>query len=136
MAKKQKKIKIFISYSWAKNSKYIADQIYDDFSIIPLNSKIELIKDDKVLNYKFSIEDFMENIRKADYAILLIGEMYLKSLNCMKEVLHLRKDTNQKKKILPILIGDANIFDAIGRLEFVKYWTQKKDELNHKIKVK
>lgn len=134
MAKKQKKIKIFISYSWAKNSKYIADQIYDDFSIIPLNSKIELIKDDKVLNYKFSIEDFMENIRKADYAILLIGEMYLKSLNCMKEVLHLRKDTNQKKKILPILIGDANIFDAIGRLEFVKYWTQKKDELNHKIK--
>lgn len=134
MGKKHRKIKIFISYSWAKQSKAIADQLYDDLNIVSLKDKMELIKDDQSLHYKFSIEEFMKNIRKTDYAILLIGKDYLRSLNCMKEVLHLRQDVDQKKKMLPILIGDANLFNTTGRLEYVEFWKEKKEELSNKIK--
>lgn len=129
MKKKSKLYKFFISYSWVENSKNIADQVYSDLNSTLFKSKIELIKDDQTLRYKSSIENFMENIRKVDFAILLIGKDYLESFNCMKEVLHLRKDIDQEKKMLPILIGDANIFSAKGRLEYVKFWKNKKEQL-------
>lgn len=133
MGRKNKKSKFFISYSWAKNSKNIADQIFHDFSSVFFKSKVELIKDDKTLNYKSSIEDFMENIRKTDFAILLIGKDYLESFNCMKEISHLRKEIDQKKKMLPIFIEDANIFDAEGRLQYIKFWKNKGDQLQQTI---
>ncbi len=86
------------------------------------------------MKYKFSIEEFMSQIREVDYAILLIGDAYLKSMNCMREVLELRKEVNLSKKMLPVLIGDANIFNPSGRLQYVQYWQEEVSKLEAQLK--
>ena len=115
---------IFISYSWSDAK--IADQIEKDFSRLQIN----LRRDVRDLSYKSSISDFMESIRESDFAILLISDSYLRSKNCMREVLHLLKDRNYEEKILPVIVKGTKIYSASDRLSYTKYWIEEKDSLN------
>lgn len=45
----------------------------------------------------------MKTIRDMDYAILIITENYLKSFNCMYEVMELMKEKDYHNKIFPVL---------------------------------
>lgn len=119
---------IFISYSW--KNKDIADKIYSDLTLIGLN----ILKDNHNINYTESISDFMVKIRDSKYAILLISDDYLKSTNCMLEVLHLLKDDRVVwDKILPIII-DAKYFEIVDRLNYLKFWEEKEKELSILVK--
>jgi Tfp pilus assembly protein PilF len=119
--------KIFISYSWF--DKVIADQIDSDLN----QFQFDIIRDVRDIKYKQNISEFMEKIRGADFAILLIGDKYLKSLNCMKEVLHLLKDRNYENKLLPVVNGNLNIYCSEDRLTYSKYWQDKKSNLEKQI---
>lgn len=120
--------KIFISYSWA--SKNLADKIYDDLNLIGFR----IIKDDHTLKYKDRISEFMANITKADYAILLICDDYLKSINCMTEVLHLMDNPSLWDKSLPILKPKTKIYELEDRIGYIKYWEDKSKRLDSTIK--
>jgi Tfp pilus assembly protein PilF len=72
----------------------------------------------------------MEEIRNCDFSILLISESYLKSKNCMKEVLHVLKDKNYEEKILPIIIDSPSIYSTQGRIKYTQYWQKEKNEIN------
>ncbi len=76
----------------------------------------------------------MKSIRRTDYAILLISDAFLKSANCMFEVMELLKDEDYKKRILPILIGDVSLNNSLARLHYVKYWENEIEKLNKSIK--
>lgn len=122
------KNEIFISYSWA--NKDIADKIYSDLTLIGLS----VLKDNHHLNYTDSISDFMLKIRDSRYAILIISDSYLKSVNCMFEVLQLLKDDKVVwDKILPINV-DAKYYNITDRLIYVKYWQEKEKTINEAIK--
>jgi tetratricopeptide (TPR) repeat protein len=123
----EKNIKIFISYSWSNMD--VADEIEKDLSQLQL----ELVRDVRDLKYRASISEFMEKIRDSDYAILLISDEYLKSKNCMKEVLHLLKDKNYEDKILPVIVGELSVYDTFGRLEYSKFWQGKQEEMERSI---
>ncbi|MGZ4056111.1 MAG: toll/interleukin-1 receptor domain-containing protein, partial [Bacteroidia bacterium] len=115
---------IFLSYSW-KDMK-TADSIDNDFT----QTGVKILRDVRDLGYKDSIRDFMRKINDTDYVILLISRAYLESPNCMYEVLELLKDPNYKKRILPIILEDANIFNSKGKIELIKFWENKTSELN------
>ena len=119
---------IFLSYCW--NNKNIADKIYSDLTLIGLS----ILKDDHTLSYTDSINNFMMRIRDSKYAILLISDDYLKSVNCMFEVLQLLKDDKIIwDKILPINL-DAKYYDPIQRISYVKYWQDKEQIISETIR--
>lgn len=145
--------RIFISYSWA--NKDIADMIDEKFS----KMGIKLTKDERDLKFKESIKEFMQSIGKHDYVIMLISDSYLKSSNCMYEVMEVMRDRQYKDRILFILLRDedkkyykdyesrmkndeefknlkigTNIYSPLGRIEYVKYWERKQEELENEIK--
>lgn len=110
--------KIFLSYCWQNDN--IADLICSLFE----KEGIKIIRDKHDLNYKQSITEFMGQVRDADYVIMLISKEYLKSINCMYEVLEFIKDKDYKMRILPLIHQDTNIFNIIGRIDYIKYWEE------------
>lgn len=114
---------LFISYSW--QTKNIADKIASDLDMVG----IHVVKDNQELSYTDSIPDFMNRIRTCDFALLLISDFYLKSKNCLYEVLQLFKDENHWKKVLPLVYEGTKIYSALDRLQYVKYWEEKTNEL-------
>jgi tetratricopeptide (TPR) repeat protein len=118
---------IFISYSWQTMD--VANKIFNDFQIIG----IPIIKDNQEISYTDSIPNFMKRIRSCNYALLLISDNYLKSKNCLFEILELQKDENHWDKILPIVWKETKIYSAIDRLTYIKYWEQKTKELESAI---
>jgi vacuolar-type H+-ATPase subunit F/Vma7 len=123
-----KRPEIFISYSWT--NKKIADKIYYDLTLVGF----DVIKDDHSLKYADRISDFMKKIRKSDYAILIISEHYLKSINCMHEAMQLNKDENIWDKLLPVVCKDAKIYDSIERIQYVNYWQEKSIAIENALK--
>lgn len=107
----------------------IADQIEEDLSRLQLN----LRRDVRDLTYKSSISDFMESVRESDFVILLISDSYLRSKNCMKEVLHLLKDRNYEDKILPVIVKGTSIYSTVDRLMYTKHWLQEQENLKEVI---
>jgi hypothetical protein len=147
------KKKIFISYSWA--NKDIADLIDLNFS----EKGIQLTKDERDIKYKESIKEFMQSIGNHDHVIMLISDSYLKSSNCLYEVMEVMRDRKYKDRILFILLRDedkrlykdheirmvndkefkhlkigTNIYSPLGRIEYVKYWENIQGELETEIR--
>lgn len=90
------KVNIFLSYYW--NDSCEADKIYDYFK---KNQNIELHRDKIDIKKWGSIKEYMQSISNMDYTILLISDSYLKSANCMYEVLEVMRDRNYRDKIFP-----------------------------------
>lgn len=114
---------IFLSYSW-KNKK-VADFVEASFS----GSGVEIVRDERSVSYTKSIKEFMRGVRGTDYSLLLITEDYLKSVNCMFEVLEIVKDEKFCERILPIVHADTNIFTLEGRLIYTQFWQSELDRL-------
>jgi len=78
-----KNVNIFLSYSWKDEKK--ADEIDAFFSGIGIG----LTRDKRSIEQWGSIRVFMNSIKYSDYAILIISDAYLKSINCMYEIAQL-----------------------------------------------
>lgn len=65
------------------------------------------------------------------FAVLLISDSYLKSVNCMYEVLEIMKEVEYRRRIFPAII-DANIYSTEEQIKYVKYW-EKRVEILKKI---
>ena len=116
-----KKFEIFLSYNWCESD--IADNIKNFFE---KNTDINIHQDKIDIKKWSSIREYMQSIPEMDYTILLISDAYLKSSNCMYEVLEVMRDRKYKEKIFPVVI-DKKIYDPIVRTKYVKYW---QDEFN------
>ncbi len=122
-AEEVKQPSLFMSYCWAESE--IAEKIYKDLVQIG----VSILKDNHQLDYKDSIKSFMNSIRDSDYAIILISDDYLKSKNCIYELLQLLKEKEYKNKILPIITEGTKIYAAADRIRYIKFWEQKCEEL-------
>jgi tetratricopeptide (TPR) repeat protein len=118
---------VFISYCW-KNSEQ-AEKIYTDLKQIG----IKVIKDNHVLEYKDNLKSFMQSIRDADYALLLISEEYLQSVNCMYEASHLLKEQDVQNKILPVILEGTQIYKTEDRITAIRYWQNVIEDLQAKL---
>lgn len=112
---------IFLSYCRADSK--IADKICNHFED---RKDIKIHRDKKDIHNWDSIKEYMRSIDETEYAILLISDVYLKSPNCMYEVLQVMRDGKYQEKIFPAVI-EKSIYTSIGRARYVRYW---KEEFN------
>lgn len=143
--------KIFISYCWV--DKDIADMIDKDFKEV---YGISFTRDERDLKFKKSIKSFMQTVGEHDFVIMIISDSYLKSDNCMYEVMEVMRDREFRKRILFILLNDedkkyysqisldnlnkqaksiaCDVYSPKGRIKYIKYWDNKRLELTQLIK--
>ncbi|MDL1971552.1 MAG: toll/interleukin-1 receptor domain-containing protein [Candidatus Desulfofervidaceae bacterium] len=121
---KMEKPRIFISYCH-KDIKKVR-KIDADLSIL---EEIEIIRDERKLSFTDNIISYMKLIRKCDYVLVLVSDSFLKSTACMFEIFEFFKDEDYKKRILPVIIENARIYDHQDIIEYIKYWENKEREL-------
>ncbi len=130
-------IKIFLSYSHNDN-KY-ADIIYD---ALDKERDYSITRDTKSLSSYGKLKTFMESLREHEYVVMIVSPSYLRSFNCMTELVEFMKDDSGKKKYsertLPVLVRDSNnisldIFSTDGQFEILRYWQEEKNYLETKL---
>lgn len=126
--------KVFLSYSYADKS--VAEVIFSDLSHL---EDVDIFIDEIKIRYTDKIESFMKKIKKCDYSLIVVSDSFLKSENCMFEIIELFKDDEYKKKVLPIILQDneldkeeirgANIHTDEGILSYILYWKDRYEKL-------
>ena len=76
---------VFISYAWNGESEEMVDQIEQSLR----ERGIRIIRDKRDLDYKGSIGEFMERIGRGSCVIVIISDKYLRSPNCMFELVNI-----------------------------------------------
>ena len=122
------KFEIFLSYS--PPDEQIAENIE---TALAKNNTINLHRDKIDIGTWSSIKEYMQSIPQMDYTILLISNAYLKSSNCLYEVLEVMRDRNYSEKIFPAVIN-SGIYKPAIRAEYVKYWQNEYEKLNERLK--
>lgn len=116
---------VYISYAWGDEREEIVDEL--DRSL--QQRGIKIIRDKHVLGYKGSIREFMEQIGRGYCVIVVVSDKYLRSPNCMFELVEIAENKQFQDRIFPIVLSDAAIYDPVKRVGYVKYWEDKKTEL-------
>lgn len=120
-------MQIFLSYNWKQSN--IADEICSYFKTLE-SSGVEIVRDKDRLTYMQDIKAFMKNIKKSDFAVLIISDEYLESENCMYEISELMHLEDYKDRILVLLSKNTQIFNYADRLKHIKFWNDKYSNLN------
>ena len=119
---------VFISYNWG--SEKIADELEKR-----LETYAEVKRDKTNLEPWGDIVTFMKSIRYQDFAVLVISDAYLKSDNCLYEVMELMKEEQWDKKTMYVVEDNARgIFDTSTQLDYIGEWEKREIELEKKIK--
>ena len=123
-----KKPKIFLSYS--HKNKEIADRL-DKFFI---TKNILLTRDVRdALPYSNLIK-YMKTIRDHDYVIPLISDAYLKSTNCMFEVIQFIQEKKYIEKIFPIIVDKKDdIFNKEKHIKYISFWQDRYKRFRNEI---
>jgi hypothetical protein len=116
---------VFISYAWGGEREEIVNQIDKALQ----ERGIKIIRDKHDLGYKGSISEFMERIGRGNCVIVVISDKYLRSPNCMFGLVEIAEGKQFHDRIFPIVLADANIYDPLKRIEYVRYWEVKRAEL-------
>jgi hypothetical protein len=118
--------KIFLSYSW--KDKANAEQIDNDFKKVG----ITFTRDVRDAKYKTNLKEYMRGVRDHDYMLMLISDSFLRSENCMFEVMEIFKEKDFKKRILQVVLESAKVYNASDRLDYIQYWEKELKSLNNK----
>ena len=121
---------VFISYAWGGEREEIVDQIETSLQ----ERGIKIVRDKRDLGYKGSIQNFMERIGQGNCVIVVLSDKYLRSPNCMFELVEIADNRQFHDRIFPIVLADADIYDPVKRLGYVKYWEEKRKELAEAMK--
>jgi len=122
---------IFISYAWGGEREEIVNQIDQAMQ----KRGIKITRDKRDLGYRGSIKEFMERIGQGNCVIVVVSDKYLRSKNCMFELVEIAENKQFADRIFPIILPDAKIYDAVDRLDYVEYWDKEKAKLNEKIRI-
>lgn len=82
------------------------------------------------LSYKGLIQDFMERIGRGKCVIAVISDKYLKSPNCMFELVQVAKNGEIRDRIFPIVLADAQIYKPVARIKYIQHWENEIKELD------
>lgn len=121
---------VFISYAWGNEREEVVNQADQALQ----KRGIKIVRDKRELGYKGSINAFMERIGRGDCVILVISDKYLRSPNCMYELVEIAENKNFQDRVFPIVLQDADIYNPVRRIQYIKYWEEKRVELAEAIK--
>jgi formylglycine-generating enzyme required for sulfatase activity len=117
---------VFVSYAWGGEREEVVNQIDEALKA----RGIKIVRDKRDLGYKGSIKEFMERIGQGNCVIVVISDKYLRSPNCMFELVEIADGKEFHERIFPVVLSDANIYDPLRRIEYIKFWEGKIGELD------
>lgn len=127
---------VFLSY--CQRDSDIADLIEQHLQP-HIKDKARISRDIRDVEYHESFKKFMQSIETHDYVIMLISDNYLKSRNCMFEVMEVVKDSQYQKKLAFIVLNDsdsqyykttpsepigAKVYSLDGQTSYTLFWTR------------
>jgi small GTP-binding protein len=121
---------VFISYAWADDSNKIATELELAFQA----EGIHVVRDKHDLGYKGSIREFMAGIGRGRCVLLIISDEYLKSENCLFELLEVARHGDLANRVFPVVLENAQIFKPIDRIRYVQYWEEQVAGLDDALK--
>lgn len=136
---------VFLSY--CQKDSDVADLI-DNGIGSQLSGKAKISRDIRDVEYHESFKQFMQSIEQHDYVITLISDNYLKSRNCMFEMLEVVKDSQFSKKLIYIVLSDedskyysetpnnnigANVYSTEGQTQYTIYWQSEESKIQRQI---
>ena len=121
---------VFISYAWGEKNEIIVNQLDEALQA----RGIKIIRDKRDLEYRGSIKTFMKRIGTGDCVIVVISDKYLKSSNCMFELVEIVGNKQFENRIFPIVLGDADIYKVRGKFQYIRHWEEQIKELKELLK--
>ncbi|TFI50791.1 TIR domain-containing protein [Mastigocladus laminosus UU774] len=122
---------VLISYTWRdQQSEPLVKKIEQAFQA----EGIDIIRDTNAIGYKQKFKEFMQRLSRGKCVILIISDQYLKSENCMYELVEIAKDREFYDRIFPIILADAKIYKFTERMEYIRYWQDEINKLREAIK--
>lgn len=119
---------IFITYDWNETSDLFIDDLKKTIT------GVTFIIDKKNVSSWDSLTQFMNTIKEQDFVIQLLSDKYLKSPNCLYEVVQLMDCDNWQSKTMTVVLKDAEgIYEYDKKIEYVEYWCNKVKELEDRI---
>lgn len=113
-----------------------------------INGKATISRDIRDVEYHESFKKFMQTIETHDFVIMIVSDHYLKSRNCMFEVLEVIKDSQFQKKLAFIILSDsdiqyyqdqtipsigAKVYSLEGQTAYSLHWAKVEKELQEQI---
>lgn len=124
---------VYVSYAWrAPDSPAMAGLLQE----VCARHGIELRRDSGRIGYGDSIRGYMQGLGAGGAIVVLISEAYLRSRDCMYELLEIEKHQRFRERVHPIVLEDTNGFDFYqvkDRLKILKYWETRAAELEEEI---
>jgi hypothetical protein len=117
---------IYLSYAWGGDSEAYVNQVDAAFQA----KGVTIIRDKRNLGYKGLIKEFMEQLGRGKCVITVISDKYLKSPNCMFELVQIAQNGRFYDRIFPIVLPDAQIYRPIDRIKYVRHWEDQIRELD------
>ena len=116
---------VFISYAWGKEREEMVNQIEQALQ----DRGLRIIRDKRELGYKGSIKGFMERIGRGDCVIVVVSDKYLRSPNCMFELVEIAENKEFHDRIFPVVLADADIYKPVKQIQYIKHWEDEIKEL-------
>ncbi|MFN3850530.1 MAG: COR domain-containing protein [Spirosomataceae bacterium] len=122
---------IFFSYAWGdaeeegESREEVVNNLYESLK----NDGLAVIRDKVDLGYQGLISEFMKNIGRGDFVIVVISDKYLKSPYCMYELYEVYRNSKLQtkdlaKKIYPIRVEKLKLDDPDFIDCYFDYWEQ------------
>lgn len=122
---------VFISYCWSQKGQAI--EMEKEFAA----KGYLVIRDENELAGDVDLTKFMQfiNHKKMDYVVAIISSDYLKSKNCMYEVIQMMKRP-ESNSILPCVVDSGqftgtSVYTSAGKDEIFKYWNEQLSQANN-----
>lgn len=119
---------VFISYAWGEET-HERETIVNQLDQALQKRGLKIIRDKRDLGYKGMIRQFMERIGEGSCVIVVISDKYLRSKNCMYELVEIAENKDFANRIFPIVLSDAKIYDGTDRIQYISHWEKKEEEL-------
>ncbi len=121
---------IFVSYAWGGEREEIVNQIDQALQ----KRGIKITRDKRDLGYKGSIKEFMERIGQGNCVIVVVSDKYLRSDNCMFELVEIAENKQFQDRIFPVVLADADIYKPVKQIQYIRFWEEQIKELKESIK--
>lgn len=124
---------VYFSYAWGGSDR----KDLKDFAVRlhrALEEEFDVRRDEEATRLGDRISEFMREIGRGARVLVLLSDPYLRSPNCMRELLHLyhrhlENSNDLQKHVLPLILDADLTSTAKQRLGYVKFWKQRLIEL-------
>ena len=117
---------VFFSYAWGGESERIVNELDADLQA----RGIVVVRDKRDLGYKGLIREFMQEIGRGHAIVVVVSDKYLRSPNCMFELVEIARNKDIHDRIFPVVLQDADIYREVNSIKYVKHWEDEFTALN------